>query len=503
MPNISKIVRVTDQIVGAGVLRREFGMMMFVTTDSSYLGTGANRIAVVADSDEGAELFALGTEPRSALDILFQQVPFPKNIIVGRWNDADVAAEIIGYTPASFATLNAISDGSFVCKGEDFTAVDLVTGVSDLADVAAAIQTELRTGTDPDFAAATCVYNVTEARFEVTTGTGVGADQTLSLFSTTDPLVGTDISGLLGLDTGATLNQGADEETITEAIEAIVALNDSPYFITVENTITDFDTLDEVRTWVSSRRYMFFMDNLEAGALTPAETSSVVAQFFALEPPRVAAMWSATDDYKALSFAGRFSSVNFSGSSTIITGNLKDLPGTLSDDLNSTEVAELERKFVNYYAPFFSTGSDPVNGVYNGTTMKSLVWIDVRYWLDWCVNAVQVDVFNLLKESDAVPQTEAGVTAEIEVIEAVMQQGVRNGGIAPGQLSAALTSEVQQVTGNADFDGFLPKGYMIYASPIAEQSQSDRAARKSPPIEVWMKGSGAIHSVDIALTFEN
>ena len=135
--------------------------------------------------------------------------------------------------------------------------------------------------------------------------------------------------------------------------------------------------------------------------------------------------------------------------------------------------------------------------------MKQNVWADVRYFLDWAVNAVQVDVFNLLKNSNVVPQTEAGVTAEQAVIESVMEQAVRVGGIAPGQMSASTILDIQQTTGNADFDGFLPKGYLIYAAPIIQQSQSDRNARKSPPFKVWMKGSGAIHEVEIALIFEN
>lgn len=501
MPKIDKIIRVTSQITGGGVLRRDFGIMLFITTDTSFLGTGGNRIMTAADADDAA-VFDQDTEPREALDILFQQEPFPKNCVVGRWINADVAAEILGQDHSTFAILNAIADGSFECKGEDFTALDLTTA-SDLADIAALLQTELRTGADADFAAAVCTYNVTESRFEVTTGTGVGADQTLTLFSTTDPLVGTDVSSFLGLDSGATLNQGADEETITEAIEAIIALDDAPYFITLENTIVDFSTLDEVRTWVASREYMFFMDNFEAGALTPGESASVLAQFFVLQPPRVTAIWSETKDYKSLSFAGRFSSVNFSGANTLITGHLKNLPGTTPDDLNTTEVGELEDKYTNYFAPFFSTGSPPVNGMYNGTTMKPNVWADVRYFLDWAVNAVRVDVFNLLLNSNKVPQTEAGVAAIQQVIEDVMIQAVRNGGIAPGQMSAASILDIQQSTGNSDFDGFLTKGYLIYAPSIATQSQSDRNQRKSPPFKVWMKGSGAIHEVEPALIFEN
>ncbi|MCK5617395.1 DUF3383 family protein, partial [Candidatus Pacearchaeota archaeon] len=253
MPDINKIVQVTSQITGGGVLRRDFGILMFVTTDSSVLGTGANRIAAVANAED-AEIFALGTEPRSAMDILYQQVPFPKNCIIGRWINSDIEGELLGVDPAAFSVLNAISDASFECLGEDFTAINL-TLPADLAGIAAAIETALRTSAQAQLVAATCTYNVTEARFEVKTGT-TGALATLTAFSATDPLVGTDVSILLGLDSNATLNQGADEETITEAITAIIALNDSPFFITLENTIVDEPTLSEVRAWVQARAYM-------------------------------------------------------------------------------------------------------------------------------------------------------------------------------------------------------------------------------------------------------
>jgi len=503
MPKIDKLIRVTSQITGGGVLRRELGISLFMTTDSSYLGTGSNRIVNTADSDDVSAVFDVGTEPRSAGDIYYQQEPFPKNLIFGRWINSDIAAELLGQSFSStFAALNAISDGSFECLGEDFTAIDL-TVPSDLAGIATAIQTALQTSVQASLANATCTFNVSKNRFEVTSGTEVGAAAVLTVFSTTDPLVGTDISILLGLDTGATLNQGADEETISDAIEACIFLDDSPYFLETEKTIVDFDTINEVSVWAASREYQYFVDNLEEVALNTGETTSVLYQLSLLEYPRDVMMWSATGDYKALSFAGRYSSVNFSGSNTVITGNLKELPGTLSDNINTTQQAELESKNSNYYAPWFSTGSDPVNGVYNGTSMKNLVWVDVRYFLDWAVNAVRVDVFNLLKNSGIVPQTEAGITAIYGVIDEVMQQGVTNGGIAPGQMSAATILDIQLTTDNPDFDGYLPSGYLIYATPLADQSQSDRNLRKSVPFKVWMKGSGAIHEVEISLIFEN
>ena len=101
------------------------------------------------------------------------------------------------------------------------------------------------------------------------------------------------------------------------------------------------------------------------------------------------------------------------------------------------------------------------------------------------------------------PQTPDGIKAVQNVIEAVCERGIVNGGIAPGQLAPSLANEVQQATGNNDFNGFLTTGYLVYIRPLALQSRADRTARKSPPAQVWAKGSGAIHFLDIAVIFEN
>ena len=132
--------------------------------------------------------------------------------------------------------------------------------------------------------------------------------------------------------------------------------------------------------------------------------------------------------------------------------------------------------------------------------LKPGTWIDVRYWLDWLVNATQVEVFSLLR-SGRVPQTQAGVAAITDVVERICEEGVANGGIAPGQVSPALVSDIRLATGNQAFDGFLSTGYLVHVGSVASQSQADRDARKSPPVRVWVKGSGAIHFIDIDVTF--
>ena len=499
--SISNIVSVSDQISPSGAARREFGISLLLTTDTT-LGTGSNRIAVLTSADDADAIFADGTEPQEAAAIYFQQTPYPKNMVVGRWINSDVGADITGGSLGTLAQFQAITDGSFAMNGEDLTGMDF-SGDLSFADVASTIQAVVQAAADLNLTTATCTYDATLGALVIATTT-TGSTATLTVASAAAS--GTDISALIGMDTGSspTLNQGDDEETITEAIEAILALNDSPYFIVLDETITTETDKEAVSTWVASRRYMYAASDDDSGTLTPGETSSFFYQQNALNLPRTWGTWSSTLDYKALSSAGRLSSFNPEQSNSIITLNLKQLPGTTSDsEITQTQKAELDAKNVNYYVPLFAPASDSSDAYLTGTTFKSGVWIDVRFWLDWLVNALEVDLFNFLYASDRVPQTEAGVTAMQRVIEAVLEQGVRNGGIAPGTLSAANILDVQQTTGNTDFDGYLPKGYLIFTESIANQSQASREAREAPATTIWCKGSGAIHTIDISLTFEN
>ena len=86
------------------------------------------------------------------------------------------------------------------------------------------------------------------------------------------------------------------------------------------------------------------------------------------------------------------SAVNFAQNNSLITMNLRQLPGTAADTITATQKVELDRKMCNYYVPLFATGSPGANSYMTGTTFKDGAWLDVRYWLDWMVNAVQVDV---------------------------------------------------------------------------------------------------------------
>ena len=302
----------------------------------------------------------------------------------------------------------------------------------------------------------------------------------------------------LGLDStsGGGIVQGQASEPIEDAMDAISGLDDGWYFVTVDSSITTGADLLSLSQWVQTKTHMLALDVVDEGVLTPNESTSLAAQLSALEQQRTFLVWSRTRDSKALSLAGRLSSVNFDGQNALITPKFKSLPGTTPDIVTTAQKEELDRKWVGYYTRF---GPDAIFA--EGWTQAG-DWIDVRYWLDWITKAIQTEVYNLLRQHPTrVPQTAEGLASIEAAIERVCEAGRRNGGIAPGRVSEAVANNIRLATNNPAFDGFLPTGYLVAIGSIADQLQIHRDARRSPTIRVWLKGSGAMHHVTIGLVF--
>ena len=380
--------------------------------------------------------------------------------------------------------VDAIQSGTVTFLGETFSDIDF-TDVESLADVASTLQTALRTSTAAGFSEAEVEYDALQSAFAVSIDR-LDADEFLAGDTADD----------LGLD-GGSIAAGYASETIEAALADLLALDSDWYFTVPDSAIRDGDGARALAAWTASRPYMLALDVTGADVLEAGEDDSLAAELSALGYDNAFAVWSQTEDHKALSLAGRLSAINFAAANSLLTAKFKALPGTTPDALTTTQQGELVRKRINYYAPF---GGDAI--VAEGMTLKPGRWIDTQYWLDWLINAIRTSVYNLLRQSARVPQTARGVAAIKSVVQRVCEEGVRNGGIAPGFVSEALRADIIAVTGNGNFSGRLTRGYLVHAGSIAEQAQSDREQRKAPPARVWLKHSGAVHTVDIALTLE-
>ena len=307
-----------------------------------------------------------------------------------------------------------------------------------------------------------------------------------------------DESRVLGLSSqvGARMFDGEDSDTITEALDRLARIDPDFYFVTLSEDILDTDDVLEAAAWAAANDRFLVADSHEAAALDRDDTTSVLARLAARGSPSAAGVWSRTPDYKAVSLAARFSAVNFEGVQSLITAKFRRLFGTAPDALTPSQEATLREGGVNWYS---NVGGTPI--VQEGTSFGG--WIDVQVFLDWLVTRIRENLFGALLSANRVPQTDDGIAALKEAAEDICAQGVRNGGIAPGTLAETQANAIRLATGNPDFTGFLSNGYLVHVLPVAEQPQADREARKAPPVSVWLKGSGAVHFVDIGLVFES
>ena len=409
----------------------------------------------------------------------------------------DTADELGLDTVDITAGVDGIGAGSLTWHGSSIP-VDF-TGADSYDHVASTLQTALRAvraAARADLRSATVEFDpVGFFRVRLGFDSTSGAPYAINGFMVDSAQEAASALRLDGISGGGIV-QGQASEPIEDAMDAISGLDDGWYFVTVDSSITTGADLLSLSRWVQAKVHMLALDVVDEGVLTPNESTSLAAQLSALAQQRTFLVWSRTRDSKALSLAGRLSSVNFDGQNTLITPKFKSLPATTPDIVTTAHKGELDRKWVGYYTRF---GPDAIFA--EGWTQAG-DWIDVRYWLDWIISAIQDEVYNLLRQHPTrVPQTAEGLASIEAAIERVCEAGRRNGGIAPGRVSEAVANNIRLAINNPDFDGFLTRGYLVVVGSIADQLEQDRNARKAPPARVWITGSGAMHSATIILTF--
>lgn len=187
------------------------------------------------------------------------------------------------------------------------------------------------------------------------------------------------------------------------------------------------------------------------------------------------------------SYFGRGLSTNFDGSNTTQTMHLKDLIGVQPDaTMTQTLLNKCKAAGADVYASF--------QGVPKVFTSGENQFWDQVYNLQWFIGALQVAGFNYLAQSSTkVPQTETGMDGLKGAYRAVCEQAVANLYSAPGRWNSATTFGNQ-----SDFiENITQRGYYIYSTPIALQSQASREEREAPLVQIALKEAGAIQSSNV------
>ncbi len=485
---VSKVVKVSILSSPTFPKRKGFGLLLIIG-NSAKLPVG-NRIRFYSDMDAVAADFSSADEEYKAAQVFFSQAPRPTELAIGRRFDVAVPGELmcsVNYDK-TLANWQAVVNGGFDIKldgvNKQITALNL-SGAANMNAVATAIQTKLAAAA----AGTTCVFDGT--RFIIRSGTTGIASTVDYTTAPTGAGAPTDIGAMLGsrIEDLGIKTAGAAVETIAGTLDALQNIDPSWYGFTFTKEVTEQNVKDAA-AWAEARVKLFGYTSSASNVLDQAAINDICSYMKSNLYDRTIGIWDDNDPYQIVSAFARGFTVNFNEQNSTITLKFKLLPGTSPITITESQRLALVAKNCNYYT-YFGDSAMLAEGV-----MASGKFFDERHGLDWLQNAIETNVFGYLyTRTTKVPQTDKGVAALVQQVEKAGREAVNNGLLAPGVWNGMDLGEVRS-------GDYLPKGFYVYAQPVAEQNQSDREARKAPPIQMIAKGAGAIHSADITVTFE-
>jgi hypothetical protein len=242
---------------------------------------------------------------------------------------------------------------------------------------------------------------------------------------------------------------------------------------------------------VQANPMMLFVVSAEAADITGTFTTNTASGY-----TQTRCLYYGDSSYSGLNellfmaaYAGRLLSVDFSASNTTLTAQLKQLVGITADPSMTqtlynnclTAGVDCYPSFSGYVGISSSGANDFFDYVYNSLAFAS---------------AVQVAGFNYLAGTQTkIPQTEEGMSGLKGAYQGACQQFVANAFLAPGTWNSSTTfGNPQDLLNNVS-----SFGYYIYSQPVSLQSESQRALRQAPLVQIAAKEAGGIHSSNIVV----
>lgn len=397
------------------------------------------------------------------------------NATAGSVTTASLSSNIANFKEVADGSLKITIDGTiYVLQDLDFTQISTV---KDIADVIA------KQNLDVYIEATATTIKFTSKRF------GTGA--TVAIATQTESS-GTDIAAQSYLNASAATTVAGVDASGESLADAVTSALEQVYFGKVLTTqFVDDTTYLANSTAIQSNDVVYFeaMNSLKDMAVTGAAIKSAgngktrtLAYSANAETSKIA----------VATYATIASGVNYNGADTAMTMNLKTLTGIIGDGgLNDTYVLSANTNGVDIYG---NTGGLSVVYSNDNNGYTDEVCADL-----WLKKALEVAGFNYLRQTNTkIPQTEEGMTGLKNAYIQVCEKAIRNGNIAAGTWNGSIP-----FGDPADFARNIEeKGYYIYSIPVAQQSQTEREARKAPVVQIALKRSGAFHFSDVIVNIQ-
>ena len=479
--DISNVINITITDTPSGLISKNVNSLLLLTQDpASNAETFGNYVGAAAVASN----YGTNSVTTQMANNIFAQLP---NLLSGDGGliiapmlaavSATAGHATTANISANLSAIIAVNNGDIgiTINGVTYNLGNLnFTACVTWSDVAAVIQAALVNGT---VAATSNGISVTSKK--------VGSTSTVALVAYAS--TGTDLSGAGYFNVGSeTAVAGANSsgETVLQAINRLAPLVS---FVPVITTLNIEDAVIE-----STASAIQAMDNMFLHHIASTQDIAGIATTVSAAGQTKTRLILYTGGQAAANlakaaYAGRGFSVDFAGSNTSQTMNLKQLVNVTPDtgisqtNYDAAQIAGCDM-YVSYggVPSVVSTGgNDFFDNPYSDLAAKF---------------ALQVAGFNYLRQTNTkVPQTEPGMDGLKDAYSQVGQQFVTNGCWAPGTWNSSETFG-DPVTFN---NNISTTGYYIYSQPIAKQNATDRQNRKAPLCQMAAKRAGAIQESDV------
>lgn len=399
------------------------------------------------------------------------------NATAGSLTTDDISANVTNFQAVTNGVLNLTIDGTATqVEGLDFSSVKT------LADIVTVLQNQ---NLDVYIEATGTAIKFTSKRF--------GTDSSVTVAAATDTGGATDLYGATYFD-GASATPAAGTNASGQTLaEAVAAAQQQVYFGGVLTTqYCDNATVQANAAAIQALDCDYFeaMTSMKNIAELGADIKAA-----GLGKTRLLELSNGAEKAKIAiaTYATVAKSVNWDGSNTANTMNLKTLTGCLPDNgLSDTYVLSAQTNGVDIYA---NTGGLSVVYSNDNNGYTDTIELELAF-----KKKCEVALFNTLRQTNTkIPQTESGVALLKNSLTQVCEQFVTNGAIAPGAwITPTSFGDPESFKRNIE-----ETGYYIYSIPISQQSQTDREARRSPLLQLAIKLSGAFHFAELIINVEN
>lgn len=480
-------------------LQSDLSRLCFVSSETTFPpNNGRARVYSSFDSvlqDTGWNATNTGWWAAKAF---FDQDVRPQQFVLGAVFEDAIPAQLMGAVITDYSALAAISDGSFMVTVTNESGTPAVinvegvnlTGVTNTAGIVTAINTAIADGSQSGELASESAYGgrlILNAR---------GTNITISY---ADPgTAGTDVSALLGLtqEVGAQKWDAYTPAGLVSEIQLIAAaarVNGFNVFAwALDKKYRDTAEQRAVSDWAEAQTWKAWAVQCTNAPTSydSADTTNIAYYAHNLGYRATSVQYSSyPQQYPEIAYAMPVLAVDYTLQDSVVTACFKDAVGVSPENITENQLTTLAARRCNV---FVLVGN-------NARTQRYGMQAADTWWTDSYAGAcnfreqIQVNVANALYRNKKIPYTSKGQTVIVSAIGNACGQYEYNGYLAEREV--AVTNTETGATANP--------AYTISPTPIFRATQTQRANRILPPIQVTCYEAGAIHHVDIFVDLVN